>query len=452
MIHRLTILPFLTITLLGLFLFAHFVSAATTADVAARKAALEKDLQSLEVEIEAQTKILQERQRESVSLERDVAIFDAKINKAELGIKARNISINQLGQGISSKESTIGQLNQKLNREKQSLAQLVRKTNEIDSYSTIEVVLGNQNLSELFIDLDSFDAVESALQDSFEFIEDTKDTTQKEKTSLEEKQSEEVELRSIQRLQKQRIEEDKAEKNRILKITKGKESVYQKIIKDIEKDAVAIRSELFALRGSAAIPFAKALEYANMVSKKTGVRPAFILGVITEESNLGENVGQCLLTNEPRKGDGKGANTGRHFSGVMKGSRDVDPFMAITSKLGISPYSQVVSCPPSYGYGGAMGPAQFIPSTWVLYEKRIAKSTGHNPPNPWEPEDAFTASAILLMDNGADKGTYAAERLAALRYLAGWRNATKPAYAFYGDDVMYLAAKYQKQIDILEGR
>ena len=53
------------------------------------------------------------------------------------------------------------------------------------------------------------------------------------------------------------------------------------------------------------------------------------------------------------------------------------------------------------------------------------------------------------MDNGADKGTLVAERLAALRYLAGWTNATKKAYAFYGDDVMELAAKYQKQIDIL---
>jgi len=40
--------------------------------------------------------------------------------------------------------------------------------------------------------------------------------------------------------------------------------------------------------------------------------------------------------------------------------------------------------------------------------------------------------------------------LAALRYLAGWVNATKPAYAFYGDDVMQLAAKYQDLINILK--
>ena len=134
----------------------------------------------------------------------------------------------------------------------------------------------------------------------------------------------------------------------------------------------------------------------------------------------------------------------------MKPNRDVDPFMAIVNELGINPYGQVVSCPPSYGYGGAMGPAQFIPSTWDLYKKRIGKTSGQNPPNPWDPRTAFIASALLMMDNGADKGTFYSERLAALRYFAGWTNAKKPAYGFYGDGVMGLAEKYQGLIDVLE--
>jgi len=98
-----------------------------------------------------------------------------------------------------------------------------------------------------------------------------------------------------------------------------------------------------------------------------------------------------------------------------------------------------------------MGPAQFIPSTWVMYKEKIAALTGHNPPNPWEPHDAFVASAILLKENGAVAGNYSAERLAALRYFAGWKNAGKSAYAFYGDDVMELAAKYQGMINIIKG-
>ena len=99
-----------------------------------------------------------------------------------------------------------------------------------------------------------------------------------------------------------------------------------------------------------------------------------------------------------------------------------------------------------------MGPAQFIPSTWMLYKDRLARVVGQNPPNPWDARTAIFASTMLLMDNGADKGTYASERLATLRYFAGWTNAQKAAYAFYGDSVMSFAAQYQKDIDILEGK
>ena len=96
-----------------------------------------------------------------------------------------------------------------------------------------------------------------------------------------------------------------------------------------------------------------------------------------------------------------------------------------------------------------MGPAQFIPSTWVQYADRIGAMVGQTPPNPWDPRTATFATSLLMSDNGADKQTRAAERLAALRYLAGWKNAGKAAYAFYGNDVMDLADKFQSQIDVL---
>ena len=422
---------------------------ADSADVEARKVQLEKELASIEVEIDLQQKLLEGKQKESASFERDISILDGEIEKAQLSIRARNLSISKLSGEIDGKEETIGGLNNKLDKEKESLAQLIRRTNEIDDLSMAEVVLGNQNLSDFFEDLDSFDSIKAALSYSFVDIENTKEDTETEKQILEGKQNEELELRSIQVLQKRKIEVKEEEKQKILKASKGVEAVYQKIIVLKQKSAGEIRAELFTLRGSAPIPFEKALEYANFSSSKTGVRAAVILGVIAQESNLGENVGQCLLTNEPKKGDGKGVNTGRIFSGTMKSTRDVDPFMDVTSRLGINPYSQVVSCPPSYGYGGAMGPAQFIPSTWILYEDRIAKMSGQSPPNPWDPKTAFIATGILMMDNGADRGTWAAERLAALRYFAGWRNAEKRAYAFYGDEVMGLAAKYQGLINVL---
>lgn len=434
----------------------------TTGDVvSSRRAQLEAQLKQIDQEINAQKAILSEKQKESVSLERDIAILNAQISKAQLSIKARTLTIEKLSEDIRGKGQTITKLSDKMERERASLAQLIRKTDQLDTYSLVEVMLGGESISEFFSDIDSFQSINESVADSITVVKDVKRDTEVERSELEGKKQEESTLREAQVLERKRIEQAEAEKKRILKLSKGKEQEYQKIIKDKEKSAAAIRAELFSLRGSAAIPFGKALEYANLVSEKTGVRPAFLLGIIAEESNLGENVG-----------------TG-NWRVDMHPTRDQPIFQQLIASLGLDPDAMPVSKKPWYGYGGAMGPAQFIPSTWVCYagyintssgrcgknadgswsgpwvydkaKDRIGALTGNTPPNPWEPQDAFMASGLLLSDNGAWKKTPEAERFAALCYLAGCANAKKPAYAFYGDDVIALAAKYQGMIDTLQG-
>lgn len=438
----------------------------SAAEVEERRAQLRDELSNIEREIEKQEEKLSAKQRERVSLERDVAILDAQIEKAKLAIQARNIAIRQLNEGISSKAETIDELSAKLDREKDSLARLIRRTNELDDVSLAELMLGNDDFSEFFQTLDALENIKVALKDSFRTIEHTKDTTRTEKQQLEEKRLEEVELRRLQELQKQRIEEREAEKQELLRLTRGQEERYQEIIQEKQKTAAEIRSELFTLRDSAAIPFSKALKLARRAGEQTGVRPAFLLGVLAEESNLGENVGTGTWTED------------------MHPTRDRPVFAAMGRELGFDPDQMPVSAKPWYGWGGAMGPAQFIPSTWVCYGGLINTKTGDcnnasrslswdafwqgpweyqasedrirnlidvdRPSNPWENLDAFTASAALLSDNGASRGGKSAERLAAQRYFAGWANAEKPEYAFYGDEVMALTQKYQNQIDILE--
>lgn len=410
--------------------FGNLAVAQTTA-VGERRAQLERELADLEKQIDTQRSILTTKQNESVSLQRDVDILNAKIKKSELSIKARNLAISNLSEDIGNKSSLITKYTNTIEQERESIAELLRQTDELDSYSLTEVVLSGQNFSQFFQDIGPFIAIKASLKKSITDIAGVKEKTQEEKDELEEKKAEQVSLQTLQQLEKRRTEQEQAQKKQILSVSKGLESLYKQIVSSSEKNAAKIRAELFTLQGSAAIPFEKALQYAKTVSGVTGVRPALILGIIAEESNLGQNVG---------KGN---------WRVDMKNPRDTVPFQDITRRLGLNPDTMPVSKKPWYGYGGAMGPAQFIPSTWVLFEKRIADATGHNPPNPWDPYDAFMAAGILMKDNGASKGTASAERLAALRYLAGWTNATKKAYAFYGDDVMDLAAKYQRQIDVL---
>ena len=439
--------------ILASFFFAAGVLAQTVNPeaIGSRRSELEKELAGLESQIDQFRSLITGKQQESASLERDISILDAQIKKAQLEIKARDIAIGRLAETIGEKSDEVDELLSKVEREKKSLAELLRRLNELDQTSLVEALMGYGDLSEFFVELDSLDSVQESIHGSISEIRETKAETEVEIDNLETRKSEEIELKNLQVFEKKRIEEREAERKGLLKITKGKEAEYQKVLSAKQKDAATIRSQLFLLTGSPDIPFERAVELANKAFQKTGVRPAFLLAIITQETELGQNIGQCLVTNSPQKGDGVGKNTGRIFRRVMKPTRDVDPFLQITVELGLDYKLMPVSCPQSGGYGGAMGPAQFIPSTWNLYKNAIARATGHNPPDPWNPEDAFLASALLLKDNGAAEGTYAAERRAALRYFAG-SNWNKSAYAFYGDEVMAIASKYQEQMNIILAR
>ena len=422
---------------LFLLLFPVFFISAQALDpssVVDQRAKLEAELAGLEKEIEGFRGLIQSKQAEGQSLQRDISILDAQIKKAQLEIKARTIAIGNLQGAIGQKNQTIGALEEKIDREKASLSELLRELNELDESSTMEVLLEYNDLSDFFSQADSFNAIQESLQTSFQKIRVDKNQTEEERDSLEERKAQENQLRGLQELERKRIQEREAEKKRILAATKGQEKAYQGLLNDKSKNAAAIRSQLFILNGSSAIPFEKALEYALIVEREVGIRPAFLLGIIAEESNLGANVGTGnwkVDLSHPRC------------------AKQRDVFVDITTRLGLNPDAMPVSKKAWYGYcGGAMGPAQFIPTTWILYEDAVARRTGNNPPNPWNPLDAFMASGLLLKDNGAGARTHKAERTAALKYLAGGNWAT-PSYAFYGDDVMGLAQKYQDQIDIL---
>lgn len=431
---------------LGLLMFTTSARAQTATGVDAYRAQLQAQLDQIEGQIAAQQKVLDSAQQQDQSLSRDVSILNAQIKQAQLAIQARTLVIQQLTSSIQSKQNTIFGLNSKYNSELESLAALMREKQQLDTTSLVVVALSSESLSEFFSDLDTFDQINKKMQSSFTEITNTRTQTQQEQDELEAQLEQETQLRQVQQLQQAQIQQQQNEKQKILTETKGQEKAYKALIAANQKSAAQIRTALFQLTGSAAIPFGDALKYADAAQKATGIRPAFLLGIIAEESNLGENVGTGVWTVD------------------MKAPRDTVPFQAITSSLGLDPNRMPVSKKPWYGYGGAMGPAQFIPSTWALFagyaapgyqynsaKDRIGKLTGNQPPNPWVPQDAFMAAALYLTDDNADAKTPAAEFKAAMCYLAGCGSSGNVSLQFYGNQVLCNELKYQQDIDTIEG-
>ncbi len=425
---------------------------------AERKARLEAELQSVERQILTQQRLVEDKQTERQSLERDMAIIDGQIKQAQLGLQARSVSIKQLTFQIDEKEEMMEVLEDKQRKQKESLADLVRKSASIEDFTLVEVMLSKQTFSEFFADVATYQSLKESLNESLSILQEIKDDTFTQKNQLESKQETEAEMKRIQELEKQEIERKEKEKDKILTVTKGEERAYQQLLESQQRTAAQLRSALFELLGGGGgIPFPEAVELAKYASSKTGVPASLILAILEQETNLGSHLGSCIY-NDMRGG-----------KEVMHPDRDAPVYLAIAQIHGFDPRGRQVSCPITsngerYGWGGAMGPSQFIPSTWAVYGGIVntgggwvysqandairSLNGGSAPANPFSNRDAFLATALLLRDNGAN-GTHAGDRLAALRYYAGWGGASNPANGFYGDQVMERKNRLQADITVL---
>lgn len=409
------------------------------------RAKLEADLKQLEAEIAAKQQQLDGQKGKSASLSRDIAILKTQIGKAQLDIKAKNLVISKLSGEITNKVAKIETLEEKVDREHDSLAQLLRKTNEVQQNSIVHVLLSDKSLSEFYQDLDSFQSINQGIKNSLNTIRGIKNETEIEKKTLEQKQDQELDARAAIEKNKRSIESDQKEQQKLLSYSKDKEKEYQADIAAKQKKAAEIKARLFSFAGgqTKAIPFGTAITYAEAAQNSTGVPAAFVLAILTQESNLGSNVGKCYLSNT-ETGAGFNINTKETFTNVMKPTRDVKPFIEITSRYGLDYSKTVISCPIKgvAGWGGAMGPAQFIPSTWKLVESRVAAVTGSS--NPWNAQDAITASSVYLEDLGASS-SYASQIRAACKYYgSGGSSCT------YGKQVMARVTSIQADMDYLK--
>lgn len=407
------------------------------------------------VQIEAQLKELLQKQKEQQqktgTLKGDVAYLQSQIDALKTKIKSRSLAISALKVDIEEKQSTIRTLSSKITREHESLAQLLRNTNEFDNETILHLILSDESISNFYNDLESYASIKKEVKHSVDTIRGVKTETELLKQDLEKKHDAETDAKAELESAQKKVVQSETEKKQLLAISQSTEAAYQLLAAEKKARADKIRAALFPLANTnTKIDFGTALTYAKEAQKSTAIDPAFLLAVLTQESNLGANVGQCYLTNQTT-GSGVGKNTGTPFANVMKpmgltGRKgDVADFLRITSKLNLVWNQTPVSCPIAgiAGYGGAMGPAQFIPTTWTLFENRLKIALGYDA-NPWSPRDAFMASAMYLTDLGAVGDSASAQHKAACRYYG-----TGGTTCSYSNSVMGLKTKIQANIDLL---
>lgn len=435
-------LKFKIFTLVILFSIFYFLpsnsSAVINPDVQQEISEKEKQIQELERQKEEYQKQLTEKRGAAKTLQREISILDTEINKIRLEIRSLDLAIQKTGLEIDQTIKKVDENLAKTERVRQSLAQFVKLIHRSDQESLVEILLKNRDLSDFFGNLESIRLSQEKAQLTIRELKELKIQLENIQEELEQEKTEQVNLRNIQQIQKQSVDSKKREKDTILKETKGEEKKFQTLVVKTEQDIEKIRNQIRFLLGQG-ISLEDAIKYGQLAAIRVGIRPAFLLAILDVESGLGRNVGTGDWLNDMY-------NCYLRRGKVSRAETEKNAFFAVIGKLGLNADSVKVSAAPSYGCGGAMGPAQFIPSTWLLYEDDVARLTGHNSPNPWSVEDSFMAAAVYLANAGAASQTQTAEIKAANTYLSGKANCRQSICRYYSNVVLQKAAEIEKDL------
>lgn len=401
---------------------------------------LERQITELERDAAVLDQNLQQTQGEARSFANEIKTIDTEVKRREIEIRRLTLAIRKAGLRIGEKKEGIAVLTKKIEKSRSALAGSLFLLSTHEENSTLIVLLKHRNLSDFFTSLHNLETVQSDIHNALDEFKEDRSALEKEKVELEEFQEEQQGLKALQEVERRFLAQKKKEKDELLRLTKGKEAVFQQLLKSKKRDIATLKTQLFYLEKTG-ITAEEAVRLADKAAKRTGIRTAFLLALLEVETGKQFEDGVISVGTNLGTGNWK---TDMYDCYMRLGKRksaeaEKEAFSVITGKLNLDPDRMPVSRKPSYGCGGAMGPAQFLPTTWLQFESRVSSLTGRNPASPWNTEDAFTAAALFLADAGATEQTPAGETRAAKTYLSGQPSCSRYICRSYASRIISLA-------------
>ncbi len=415
-------------------LLPFFVHASVQDEINQRN----QQIEEIQKQIDAYQDQINANSSKALTLSSEIAGLDAQINKIQLEVKSLGLSITQTGSEINITGDQIHTAEEKIDIHKKALAKYLQSLYQVEGQDLIEILFKNNQISDFFNSIKNLQDTQDSVQNAISDIKNLKSDLEDKKAKLEDKKSELEDLKSLQISQKNEVDNVKKTKNKILTETKGEEQRFQKLVVESKKNIEQIRQQVFYLQQNG-VSVEDAIKFGQLTALRVGIRPAFLIAILEVETGLGHNVGTGNWKDDMY-------NCYLRLGKKDRAETEKAALFEITAQLGISPDGVKVSREPNYGCGGALGPAQFLPSTWLSYRDDVTRLTGHNPPNPWNIEDAFMASAVKLSRAGATNKTYQGEISAAKAYISGKASCTSRICNYYSKAVLDKAAIIERNL------
>lgn len=385
------------------------------------------NLQSELTKIQDLTDSKKEADKQVRTLTKELESLDSEITSSQRNLDSTNQDIEAVQSELGETRAYITTLEQTIAAQKQLIKEYISSLYTQKDVSLFEVMLSQDQLSDLVGSVQKTGVMQDSIGESITLIEAKEKEIVAEKKHLFDKEEELIALRQSQEQQKNLLEQTQADKETLLAQTKGDQSEYEALLKQSFATKQNLLNSIRVLGGADGRPGAISLEEAYAIAVRNAarfgnkIRPEYMVGILKIESGLGANVGRSFYKDAlsgcaAREGNDSPNNRKRVYAA------EEAAFEKITSSLGLPLTQPVSGCPyPKYrGTGGAMGPAQFMPNTWLGYEARLRELKG-GPVSPWDIEDAMLAMALKLLGKNEQSiaGNEELERRAALCYLGG---------------------------------
>jgi len=413
---------------------------------------IKEEIRQVQSEVDKYDLEIKAQQKKARTLKSEVSIYKNRIYKNELEVKETKLATEEAEFEIEETENKISESKIKIEKDRALLKDFVQLLYSYEQEdSIIEMMITRKNLSDFFNEVDAVESVKDEIFETIVNLRNEKEEAKLRNEELEEQNEERYSLIQMRLDQSSSLDNLKKQKNELLEITKGEEKQFQQLLEENKNILPSLKAQLHDLQSlGQKIEFTDALSASEYASSVTGVRQEFILAIFQVETRWGELKGtgnweddlyKCYLRLSK-------IYPSREAYYIKRAEMEKNAFFSIVNRLDLDPMSVTVSKEPKYGCGGAMGFAQFLPSTWVAYEGRVSAITGSHPPNPWDLADALVTMAVKVSDiKGVTNGDPNAEYEAAGRYIGGGAWRKKPAAIEYVNRVMLFTELYARDLN-----
>ncbi|OGN08178.1 MAG: hypothetical protein A3J46_00885 [Candidatus Yanofskybacteria bacterium RIFCSPHIGHO2_02_FULL_41_11] len=224
--------PLLILILSSWFLTNTFGVVAQTDDE--RITQLRQEIERLEQQAEEYRKNIAGEHAKADSLNKEISILQNQINNLKTQII---ITVKKIDGTLLEIDNVTGEIyttQGRIEHQKSAIGELLLELYRQDRESLLIAVVKNANISDFLNRIQQTENVGESLLDLVADLKSTKNSYENHKSTLENKKQGLVNLNRQQTSQKLSLSGTQKEKDDLLKITKGQEAEYQKLLEEIE--------------------------------------------------------------------------------------------------------------------------------------------------------------------------------------------------------------------------